>query len=77
MNPEQAAAFKVGAGYAPGELAFFISAIAAVVLFLFVAWVLMSAYRGWSERSLASGRLGGSLLRIALLMLVFLLVIAI
>ncbi|OLU25505.1 integrating conjugative element protein [Pseudomonas sp. PA15(2017)] len=77
MTPEQEAAFTLGAGYSPAQVGLLISLITGAVLFLFLGWVLFSAYQGWSDRSLAFKKLGFTILRIALLAFVVLVVIAI
>ncbi|WAJ37265.1 TIGR03758 family integrating conjugative element protein [Pseudomonas sp. GOM7] len=76
MNQEQKAAFELGAGYSADDLSLAISGFVAVLLFLFVAWVLLSAYRGWADRSLALKKFGGTLLRLAVLLFVVLLIIS-
>jgi integrating conjugative element protein (TIGR03758 family) len=76
MNQEQKAAFELGAGYSADDLSLAISGFVAVIVFLFVAWVLLSAYRGWADRSLALKKVGGIVLRIGLLLFIVLLIIS-
>ncbi|WP_313025527.1 TIGR03758 family integrating conjugative element protein [Pseudomonas lopnurensis] len=76
MTPEQTAAFEVGAGYQADQAALLISLVGAAVLFLFLAWVIFSAYRAWADRSLSLQQLGIAVLRSALLMSVLLLIFA-
>jgi len=77
MTPEQQAAFELGAGYSADQVSLLISGAGAALIFLFLAWVLFSAYQGWADKSLSMKQLGMTLLRIAFLLFVTLIVLTV
>jgi len=77
MTPEQQAAFELGAGYSADQVSLLISSAGAALIFLFLAWVLASAYQGWADKSLSLKQLGFTLLRITLLLFVILVILTV
>lgn len=72
MTPEQLSAFKIASGYEADKVSLFISLIGATLLFLFCAWVIYSAYQGWTDKSLKMGQLGLVIFRCTVLIFVLL-----
>lgn len=77
MTPEQQSAFELGAGYSADQVSLLVSGAGGAVIFLFLAWVLFSAYQGWADKSLSMKQLGFTLLRIALLLFVTLVILTV
>ncbi len=77
MTPEQQAAFELGAGYSADQVSLLISGVGAALIFLFLGWVLFSAYQGWADKSLSMKQLGITLFRIALLLFVTLVILTV
>ena len=67
MTPEQEAAFQTGAGYAMSDLALVLMMVICTVTLLWNGWVLITAYKGWANRSLTKEAFSKGVLRVAAL----------
>ena len=59
-----------GGGMEPSALNLLILGLLGALLFLFVAWVLVTAYRGVSDKSIPMSKLPESAIRLVVLLLV-------
>ncbi|MCB5303579.1 TIGR03758 family integrating conjugative element protein [Yersinia bercovieri] len=58
-----------GGGMDPSSLNLLILGLLGAVLFLFVAWVLVTAYRGVSEKSIPMSKLPETAIRLVVMLL--------
>ncbi|WJV63490.1 TIGR03758 family integrating conjugative element protein [Pectobacteriaceae bacterium CE70] len=58
-----------GGGMEPASLNLLILGLLGAVLFLFVAWVLVTAYRGVSDKSIPMSKLPETAIRLVVLLL--------
>lgn len=70
MTDEQIAAFQTGSSAKPTETNLLFLTLFCAVFFVWAAWCLVSAYRGFASGTLTLRQLGGVLARLVLLLLV-------
>lgn len=70
MTDAQITAFTTAAGFAPQLSSVLWRSMVLVLALLWCAWALWSGYRGWAAGNLNFGALGGSSVRLALLLVV-------
>ena len=71
MNAQQELAFSAGAGAAPSELLFGISATSVATTLLWAASVVFTSYLMWRDRQLELVELIAHALRVSVILLIF------
>lgn len=79
MTPGQQGAFRGAntgnSGFTELDSSFLIQGTAAVLVFLWFCWVLMSAYKAWGARRLSMVEAGGQALRAMFVFIITLVVV--
>ena len=71
MTDAQLSAFSAVAGFTPQLSSVMWRSSVLVLALLWCTWALWTGYRGWAAGNLNFGALGGSTLRLALIVLMF------
>ena len=70
MTEAQLSAFSAVAGFTPQLSSMLWRSSVLVLALLWCAWALWAGYRGWAAGNINFGALGGSMLRLALALIV-------
>ncbi|WP_437884523.1 TIGR03758 family integrating conjugative element protein [Pseudomonas sp. LRF_L74] len=70
MTAAQLSAFENSAGFSPQVSAVFWVSLTLTLALLWCAWVVWMGYRGWAAGNVRLGSLGGSTIRVLVLLLI-------
>ena len=75
MTAAQSAAFKATSGFAAGKFSDLVVGIVLAVLFVWGAWAITTAYKGWARGQVEKSALASLIARFAMIYLVLLAVL--
>jgi integrating conjugative element protein (TIGR03758 family) len=70
MTAEQSAAFQAGSGVTPGTLLIAIASVVLVLVFVWVMWVTVGAFRAWQDGQVGLFEFVWAALRASIVLLV-------